>query len=98
MEIGAERIYNEKKYVRRSGMAVTKEQIERINALAKKQRSPEGLTEEEKAEQKMLRDLYIAGFRESLKQTLDNTIVQEPDGTQHALRQKEDPAGEPVLH
>lgn len=59
--------------------------IARINALAKKSRTPEGLTEAEKAEQQTLRASYIASFRESLKSQLDSTIVVEPDGTRHRL-------------
>ena len=34
---------------------ITDEKIERINALARKARTPEGLTQEEKAEQAALR-------------------------------------------
>lgn len=62
--------------------------IERINFLAKKAKT-EGLTPEEAAEQKQLREAYIAGFRASLKSQLDNTIVVNPDGTARRLRQKE---------
>ena len=56
----------------------------RINALAKKQKE-EGLTPEEAAEQKALREEYLAEFRARLKNTLDNTVVQEPDGTRVPL-------------
>ncbi len=56
----------------------------RINALAKKQKE-EGLTPEEAAEQKALREEYLAEFRARLKNTLDNTVVQEPDGTRIPL-------------
>ena len=66
-----------------------KEKIERINALAKKAKA-EGLTDAEKAEQKALREEYIAGFRQSLKAQLDNTVVLNPDGTAFRLRQKKD--------
>lgn len=48
---------------------VTKEQINRINELAKKQRK-EGLTEEEKKEQQQLRRLYIDSMKESLESQL----------------------------
>lgn len=64
-----------------------KEKIERINALAKKAKA-EGLTDAEKAEQKALREEYIAGFRQGLKNQLDNTVVLNPDGTAYRLRQK----------
>ena len=67
-----------------------KEKIDRINALARK-RKAEGLTEAEKAEQDELRKEYLAEFRASLEATLNSTIIQEPDGTRHALRQKDLP-------
>lgn len=57
-----------------------KEKIDRINFLAKKSKT-ERLTEEEKAEQKSLREEYIAGFRANLRGILDNTYIQNPDGT-----------------
>ena len=72
-------------------MAITDTDIKRINELARKSRTPEGLTENEKAEQASLRAAYVAAFRESLKSTLDATVIQEPDGTRHRLVQKEDP-------
>ena len=57
---------------------ITKELINRINALSRKQRSPEGLTEEEKQEQARLRQEYLAGFRENMKSVLDHIeIVDE---------------------
>ena len=53
--------------------------IKRINELAKKAKE-QGLTEEEKIEQKTLRDEYIAGFRRSLKAQLDNTYIMDEKG------------------
>jgi len=67
-----------------------KKKIERINELALKKKK-QGLTEAEKAEQAELRSEYLAEFRENLKAMLDNTVIQEPDGTRHALRQKDNP-------
>ncbi len=61
--------------------------IDRINALAKKAKT-EGLTPEETAERKVLREEYIADFRGSLKAQLDNTVVLNPDGTSYRLKQK----------
>lgn len=66
-----------------------KQKLERINALARKSRTEE-LTPEEKAEQFSLRSEYIAEFRSSLKNTLDNTYIQNPDGTRKKLQQKPD--------
>ena len=64
-----------------------KEKIDRINALAKKTKA-EGLTEEEKAEQKTLREEYIAGFRKNLRGILDNTYIQTPDGNKKKMEPK----------
>ena len=69
---------------------MTDEKIARINALARKARA-EGLTPEEQAEQKALREEYIAGFRRSHKAQLDNTVVLNPDGTAYHLKQKRKP-------
>ena len=54
--------------------------MDRINELAKKAKTV-GLTEAEKAEQKMLREEYIKGFRASLRGILDNSVIQRPDGS-----------------
>ena len=65
-----------------------KEKIARINELAKKRKTV-GLTPEELAEQDALRKEYLTGFRENLQALLDSTVIQEPDGTRHALRRKD---------
>ena len=59
---------------------VTKEQIDRINFLYHKSKTAEGLTMEEKEEQALLRKFYIDSVKVSLKATIANTKVQEPDG------------------
>lgn len=64
-----------------------KEKIDRINFLAKKSKT-EGLTEEEKIEQKALREEYISGFRANLRGILDNTYIQNPDGTKIKVESK----------
>lgn len=63
------------------------EKVKRINFLAKKAKT-EGLTAEEKTEQQALREEYLAGFRRNLYQTLDNTVVQRPDGSKQKLKRK----------
>lgn len=64
---------------------MTNEKIGRINELAHKSKMPAGLTEAEKAEQKALREEYLAEVRGSLRAQLEHTSVQEPDGTVHKL-------------
>ncbi|MBR2296592.1 MAG: DUF896 domain-containing protein [Clostridia bacterium] len=64
-----------------------KQKLERINFLARKAHE-EGLTDEEKAEQALLRAEYVAGFRASLRGTLDNTYIQNPDGTKVKVEKK----------
>lgn len=64
------------------------EKINRINQLARKSKTPQGLTEEEKAEQQQLRKEYIAEWRLGVIQTLDNTYVMDEKGNKHKLEQK----------
>lgn len=54
--------------------------IARINALYHKAKA-EGLTEEEKVEQQILRQDYIDSIKNNIRSQLDNTSVQNPDGT-----------------
>ena len=71
-----------------------KTKIDRINAQARKAKSPEGLTPEELAERDALRREYIDAYKRSLTQQLDNTVIQYPDGTRRRLEKREDrPAG-----
>ena len=63
--------------------------IARINALAKKARTPEGLTPAEKEEQGALRRRYIDSYKRSLVSQLDNTYVVEPNGEKHKLQRNE---------
>lgn len=46
---------------------MTPEQIERINELGRKSRTPEGLTPEEKEEQAKLRQAYIEWYRKAIR-------------------------------
>lgn len=65
------------------------EEIARINALARKAKTPEGLTPAEKEEQGALRRHYIDSFKRSLVSQLDNTYVVEPNGEKHKLQRNE---------
>ena len=59
---------------------MTKEKIDRINFLARKEKK-EGLTESELQEQAILRREYIESYKQSLISQLENTYILEPDGT-----------------
>ncbi len=56
---------------------ITKEEIDRINLLYKKSKT-DGLTEEEKEEQQMLRQKYIDWIKFQVKEQLD-TIKPQKD-------------------
>ncbi|MGD6816056.1 DUF896 domain-containing protein [Metabacillus sp. 113a] len=58
---------------------LSKEKIDRINALSRKSKS-EGLTEKELLEQKRLREEYLRAFRGSMKNTLKSVTVVDPEG------------------
>ena len=57
---------------------MTKEKIDRINELARKSRSPEGLTETEKAEQAVLRQEYRDSVKANLVGQLENIEIIDP--------------------
>ncbi len=62
--------------------------LDRINELARKSRTPEGLTAAEKEEQAALRREYIAMFRGNLESQLKNMVIVEPDGTERQVTKK----------
>lgn len=64
------------------------EKIDRINELAKKSKSEEGLTEEEKKEQAQLRLEYINSFKASLIGQLENTYIVDEKGNKRKLERK----------
>lgn len=68
---------------------MTKEQIDRINALARKARA-EGLTEAEKAEQAVLRRAYIDSVVGNLKGQLDNTVLVDEKGHRRRLKERKE--------
>jgi len=63
------------------------QKIARINALYRKSQA-EGLTEEERKEQKLLREDYIANVRANLRGQLDHIDIVNPDGTVTNLGEK----------
>ncbi len=66
------------------------EKIARINELARKAKA-EGLSEQEKAEQKKLREEYIAEYRQSLISQLENTYIVNQDGNKRKLHRRTKP-------
>lgn len=63
------------------------EKIERINELARKKKTV-GLTPAEEAEQARLRREYLDGFRANMQAILENTYIQQTDGTKVPLKKK----------
>lgn len=63
--------------------------IDRINALARKAKTPEGLTPEEQRERAALRAEYVAAVKANLTAQLESTYLLEPDGTKRKLTKKE---------
>lgn len=61
--------------------------IDRINELARKSRETE-LTEEEKAEQAVLRREYIDSFKRSLVGQLENTYIIDEKGNKKKVERK----------
>ncbi len=64
------------------------EVIARINALAHKAKTPEGLTHEELTERDKLRRIYIDSVKANLVGQLDNTYIVRPDGTKEKVQHK----------
>lgn len=64
------------------------EKINRINELAHKAKTPQGLTEAEKEEQAQLRLEYVNSFKANLVEQLSNTYIVRPDGTKEKLERK----------
>ena len=71
---------------------MNRQQIERINELARKAKTAEGLTEEEKAEQAVLRRAYIDSVVGNLKAQLDNTVIVDEKGRRRKLKEKKEEA------
>lgn len=66
---------------------MNQKKIERINALYRKSKA-EGLTEEEKKEQDLLRKEYIASVKSNLRNQLNNIDVINEQGKVENLGEK----------
>ena len=70
------------------GMEITMnmdERIKRINELYHKSQN-EGLTDEEKLEQSILRQEYVDGIKRNMKAQLGNIEIVRPDGSVEKLK------------
>ena len=65
------------------------EQIDRINELAEKAKSPQGLTPEEEAERAVLRRAYIDAVLGNLKSQLDHTYLVDEQGNKRKLKERD---------
>ena len=61
--------------------------LNRINELARKSKA-EGLTSEERQEQRLLRSEYVAAIRQNLKSQLDQIDIGNKDGSIENLGEK----------
>lgn len=69
-------------------------QIDCINELARKAKTPEGLTEWEQVEQAALRREYVDSVLGNLRGQLDNTYVVDEKGNKRKLKKKGEDHGE----
>ena len=70
------------------GMEITMnmdERIKRINELYHKSQN-EGLTDDEKLEQSILRQEYVDSIKRNMKAQLDNIEIVRPDGSVEKLK------------
>lgn len=67
---------------------ISKEQINRINELARMSKQS-GLSAEEKEEQAKLRRLYIDSFKENLISQLENTYIVDEHGNKKKVQKKD---------
>lgn len=67
---------------------ISKEQINRINELARKSKQS-GLSAEEKEEQANLRRLYIDSFKENLISQLENTYIVDEHRNKKKVQKKD---------
>lgn len=68
-------------------MGITEADIKRINELYHKSKV-EGLTDEEKAEQKKLREDYVAAIKGNIRSQLENIKVVDENGNEIPLKRR----------
>ena len=67
------------------GKTMERRNVDRIDVLEKKSRTPGGLTEEGRQGQAALRREYIDSFKRSLCMKLDNTYLVDEKGNKRKL-------------
>ena len=67
---------------------MTQEKINRINELARKSKTEQGLTQAEKEEQAVLRREYIDSYKARLIGQLDNTYIVDKNGNKRKLERR----------
>lgn len=70
-------------------MGITENDIKRINELYHKSKA-EGLSDEEKAEQKKLREDYVAAIKGNIRSQLENIKVVDENGNEVDLKRRKD--------
>ena len=68
-------------------MGINEADIKRINELYHKSKA-EGLTDEEKAEQKKLREDYVAAIKVNIRSQLENIKVVDENGNEIPLKRR----------
>ena len=63
--------------------------LERLNELANREKAGETLSDAEKREQATLREEYRLAFRAAFRGVLEDTYIQQPDGTRRRLKRKD---------
>ncbi len=70
-------------------MGLTENDIKRINELYHKSKA-EGLTDEEKAEQKKLREDCVAAIKGNIRSQLENIKVVDENGNEVDIKRRKD--------
>lgn len=68
--------------------------IARINALAKKAKTAQGLTQAEEREREALRRAYLSAIRENLTAQLDRVYFVDDSGQKQKLKKRRDNDGQ----
>ena len=67
---------------------MTQDKIDRINELARKQKTEEGLTDEERLEQQKLRSEYINSIKRNLSLQLESTVILDEKSNKRKVKKK----------